>query len=285
MPRTADELVAGHYFLGVAGLALIRYVLTEPDSVTERVDDVTRIVETMEEFPNDLVVPMVRHDVEEGYTKWSESYDGPNPAITSEELLVHPILESLPVGDALDAACGTGRHAAKLRELGHRVIGVDGTRAMLEKAMAKVPEDDFRDGRLEAVPVDDDSVDLITCSLELTHVPDLGPVIREFARVLRPGGTIVLADIHPVNTLLGGGLAGWPSGDITKGVPYVVNLTHQISDYVAAFNAAGLTIVDCIESFFGDAQIEGIPSYVAVPDATRQAYAGIPFLLVWRLRL
>src|SRR3954447_13579267 len=192
MPRDADTVIAGHHFLGVEGLALIRFGLLDPAAVIPRVEEVIRIVETMDEFPNTLVVPMVRHEVEEGYTKWSRSYDGPNPAIEGEEVIVHPILESLATGDALDAACGTGRHAAKLHALGHRVIGVDTTRAMLDVAKAKVPDGDFREGRLEALPVDDASVDVITCSLALTHVPSLAPVMREFARVLRPGGTIVL---------------------------------------------------------------------------------------------
>ena len=283
MPRDADAVIAGHYFLGVEGLAVIRYHLLDPESVAPRVEEMTRIVETMDQFPNTIVVPMVRHDVDEGYTKWSESYDGPNPAIEAEELIVHPILESLAGGAALDAACGTGRHAAKLDELGHRVIGVDATRAMLDVATAKLPGGDFREGRLEALPVDDNSVDVITCSLALTHVPSLGPVMREFARVLRPAGTIVLSDMHPVNTMLGGAIAGFPGADLTDGVPYVVNLTHQISDYIAAFNAANLTIVDCIEPVFGDAQVENVPSFAAIPEASRQAFAGLPFLLVWRL--
>ena len=85
----------------------------------------------MDEFPNSLTIPMREHDVEEGYTAWAASYDGPNPAIEGEQPIVHGMLEALEPGVALDAACGTGRHAAKLAELGHRVIGVDATEAML----------------------------------------------------------------------------------------------------------------------------------------------------------
>src|SRR5258708_22181637 len=99
---------------------------------------------------------------------------------------------------------------------------------MLAVARAKLPDADLRHGRLEALPVDDASVDVLTCALALTHVPDLAPVMREFARVLRPGGTAVLSDIHPFNTIVGGSIAGF-SGDVTKGIPYVVNLTHKFS--------------------------------------------------------
>ena len=83
------------------------------------------------------------------------------------------------------------------------MIGVDTTEAMLTVAREKVPAADFRSGRLEQLPVEDESVDLITCALALTHVERLGPVMREFVRVLRPGGQAILTDIHPVATMTG----------------------------------------------------------------------------------
>jgi len=146
----------------VEGLALIRNALRYPDSCLPRVDEARDIAAKFDEFPNSLAIPMIEHDVEEGYTKWSQIYDGPNPAIEGEEPVVHSILAELPVGDALDAACGTGRHAAHLATLGHRVIGVDGTDAMLAVALQKLPDVDLRNGRLEDLPVDDACVDLVT---------------------------------------------------------------------------------------------------------------------------
>lgn len=214
---------------------------------------------------------------------WAPRYDRPNPAIEGEQPVVHAMLADLPAGIALDAACGTGRHAAKLAELGHQVIGVDTTEAMLDIARAKVPDAEFRRGSLEDLPVDDDSVDLITCALALTHVPDLGPVLREFRRVLRPGGIAVLSDMHPFNTMLSGRLAAFPEDDITKGIPYVVNRTHPVSDYIAAFQAAQLSIVECVEPTFGDVQLGALPSFAFYPEASRHAFEGLPYLLIWRL--
>ncbi len=180
MART-DTVLAGHYFLGVEGLALARYCLRDSAAIAPRVDEVLHIAATIDEFPNSLTIPMVEHDIEEGYTVWAGSYDGPNPAIEGEQPLVHAMLDAIEPGVALDAACGTGRHASKLADLGHRVIGVDATEAMLAIARGKVPGADFRRGRLEDLPVDDAVVDVVTCSLALTHVPDLAPVMREFA--------------------------------------------------------------------------------------------------------
>ncbi|HEY5173859.1 MAG TPA: methyltransferase domain-containing protein, partial [Acidimicrobiia bacterium] len=167
-------------------------------------------------------------------------------------------------------------------ERGHRVIGVDATDAMLAIAREKVPAADFRSGRLEALPVADESVDLVVCTLALTHVEDLEPVMREFVRVLRPGGQAILTDMHPLATMTGS-IAGFPGDDLTRGIPYVLNRTHHVSDYVRAFLDAGLSIMECMEPRVTDAVLESFPSYALLPSATRQAFFDTPYLLVWRL--
>jgi ubiquinone/menaquinone biosynthesis C-methylase UbiE len=275
-------LYAREYFLAVQGLAMVRSCLTAPSTIRPRVDDIRSILDTFEDFPNSLAIPMREHEVEVGYTEWAPRYDSPNPAIQSEEPIVHAIFAELPVGVALDAACGTGRHAAHLAALGHDVIGVDTTEAMLAVARVKVPSADMRRGRLEDLPLDDASVDLVVCALALTHVPDLEPVVRELGRVVRPGGRVVLSDIHPFMAMTGG-IAGFPGEDLTKGIPFVRNLTHQVSEYVGAFNAAGLVVRDCVEPLVGESRLDTFPSNAFFPDATRQAFLGVPYLLIWQL--
>jgi ubiquinone/menaquinone biosynthesis C-methylase UbiE len=281
MPRR-DTLLAAQYFVAVAGMAAMRSCLTRPDAVRPLLDDVRRVVEHLDEFPNDLEIPVVEHDVAEGYTAWAPVYDGPNPAVEAETPVVREILSRAPRGDALDAACGTGRHAAHLRELGYDVVGVDATEAMLDVARAKVPDATFHLGALEDLPVDDSSVDVVTCSLALTHVEDVAPVLAEFARVLRPGGWAVLADVHPLTTTFGGA-AVFPSGEEGLVLPYVPNLVHHASEYVTAARAAGLEVAECHEPPVSEAAIVSNPAYAVLPDAVRAAFEGLPFLLVWRL--
>jgi SAM-dependent methyltransferase len=64
---------------------------------------------------------------------------------------------------------------------------------MLARARTRVPQADFRPGDLQDLPLADDSADIIVCGLALNHVPALQPVMAEFARVLRPGGHLVIS--------------------------------------------------------------------------------------------
>ncbi len=283
MPDETEILRAGEYFIAIQGFAMIRNVITDTAKARKRMNDVRRIIDRFDEFPQSLEMPVNEYDVESGYTRWAPRYDGPNPAIEREEPIVHAWLTELPVGVALDAACGTGRHAAHLASLGHTVIGVDATEAMLAIARAKVPGGDFRIGQLEALPMDDATVDLITCTLALTHVELLEPVMREFARVLRPGGRVILSDIHPFMAMTSS-VAAFPTEDGGPGVPFVLNHTHQVSEYIQAFLTTGLVVTACVEPPVTEAMLPSYPPYRAYPDATREAYLDLPYLLIWQLQ-
>ncbi len=81
-----------------------------------------------------------------------------------------------------------------------RVLGVDMTDEMLALARANAARRgatnvEFRHGRLEALPVEDGTVDLVISNCVLNLVPDKAAAFREIARVLAPGGTISVSDL------------------------------------------------------------------------------------------
>lgn len=282
MTKETINLKVGDYYMAVQGLAMMRHIITDPRRGLERGADMRRVIERYEKFPQSLDLPVTEHDVESGYTKWAANYDAPgNMAIEREEPVVHGLIEQLPVGAALDAACGTGRHASWLAARGHSVIGVDATEAMLAVAREKVPAADFRTGALEALPLESDSVDLVTCALALTHVDDLRSVFREFGRVLRGGGKAIVSDIHPFAAMTSL-VAAFPTEDGGLGIPYVQNRVHHHGEYVGAFHAAGLRVEECIEVFVTEDMLPRFPTYADHPDGTRDALLGMPWLLIWQ---
>jgi len=139
--------------LGIEGLALLRGMTDGDDkSVDKRIDEVQWLADP-ENADLDERIPMRELDVEGLYRAWAETYDDASrPIRPIEEPVVWSLLEQEEPGRALDAACGTGRHARKLVELGHQVTGVDLSPEMLAKAEQLEPGVDWRAGDLTALP-------------------------------------------------------------------------------------------------------------------------------------
>ena len=99
-----------------------------------------------------------------------------------------------------DLGCGTGQVSAALAPFVERVIAVDASAAMLQAAKKRLhgfDNIDLRRGDLEALPVDDARLDAATLMLVLHHVPEPEKAIAEVARVLKPGGRLLLVDMQP----------------------------------------------------------------------------------------
>jgi ubiquinone/menaquinone biosynthesis C-methylase UbiE len=99
-----------------------------------------------------------------------------------------------------DLGCGTGQVSAALAPFVRRVVAVDGSAAMLQAAKRRLQgldNIDLRRGELEALPIDDGQLDGATVMLVLHHIPEPPRVMAEIARVLKPGGRIVLVDMLP----------------------------------------------------------------------------------------
>jgi SAM-dependent methyltransferase len=280
MGQEPSSFTSGEFFVALNGFAAMRRLLTDPDAARPRLAAIADVVAHADSALNSIEFSVVEHAVPSGYTLWAPSYDAPNPAIRMEEPIVHGIIERLPVGSALDAACGTGRHALHLHARGWDVTGVDATPAMLDQARAKAPAVRFQCGDLLALPLPDAAVDLAVCSLALTHVAQLEVAVVQLARVVRPGGTVILSDIHPTATLIGGSAAF----DHDGGFAHVRNLHHPLSSYLRAARTAGLAVIDCVEVESDEQLISSHPAYGFHPDAVRQAFADIPFVVIWELR-
>ena len=212
--------------------------------------------------------------LDDGYSSWSATYDDPNPLIVAEERALLPILDRVAPGVAVDAATGTGR-VAHLRGRGHRVLACDRSEQMLRGASTRLGDASVVQADLIDLPIRDGSVDLLTCSLALTHVERLPAAFESFGRVMRPGGLAVISDIHPF-AVATGAQAFFRREDGSRAV--VRNEQHWVSDYVAAATSAGFAIEGCEEVFIDDALLAEF-----APDAYAEAaLLDLPFGLIWR---
>lgn len=158
-------------------------------------------------------------------------------------------LASIRPGDTVvDLGSGAGIDcflaSKKVGESGH-VIGVDMTPDMLAKARANAERGgytnvEFREGTIEALPLEDNSVDVIISNCVVNLSPDKPAVFREAMRVLKPGGRVFISDLM-----------------LLKPLPWIARRSVSLyvgcvagallkSDYLAAMQGAGLTEVQVL---------------------------------------
>lgn len=158
-------------------------------------------------------------------------------------------------GGCLEIGCGTGVHAARVRELGWTPVGIDVSAGMLRHAEGRLPTACADAARL---PIRDGSVPAVIAVMVHTDMPEYPAVVREVTRVLRPGGVFTHIGVHPCFC---GGFAdrgepdavvirpGYLTGHWTKrswtgqGLRDKVGATHlPLPDLLHAFLDAGLAI-------------------------------------------
>lgn len=298
------------YLLGLQGTALLRAFAGEYDRefTNARLTEIQALLNSADELGNGGWA--TRMTTVDGYEGWAPHYDAPgNAMVEREEPIVRAILDRLSHGAArvvLDAACGTGRHTAYLASLGHKVIGIDSSPAMLAQARSKVPAGEFYEADLHSLPLPDDHVEVVVCALALTHLPGLSPVLAEFVRVLRPGGHLVISDVrgfvpggrrYPVVMTRPDGKTG-----------YIPCWIHSTSDYLKAALPLGLRVRECEEPSSPDplvdetgtppGDVEPIARHIAsdsppdiwnlhpwAPAATNASYRDKPHFIVWHFEL
>src|SRR5262245_6753462 len=111
-----------------------------------------------------------------------------------------------PGMQVVDVACGTGPVARACLDVlrgDGRVIGVEPSAGRLAVAQRRVRCAEFRAGHAEALPVEDASADFVAMGYALRHVAELERAFREFRRVLRPGGRLLVLEVSRPSTRLG----------------------------------------------------------------------------------
>jgi arsenite methyltransferase len=169
-------------------------------------------------------------------------------------------LASLQPGQTvLDLGSGAGLDcffaAQKVGATGH-VIGVDMTPEMIERATSSakrlaVTNVEFRQGYLEELPVDSNSVDVIISNCVINLSPDKSKVFAEAFRVLNPGGKLAVSDIvtdGPLPEAVKQSLSAW-AGCVAGAV--------EAQDYIGMMEAVGFTDVSVKPVFFDKETVDG----------------------------
>ena len=193
-------------------------------------------------------------------------------------------------GGALDVGCGEGRFCRMLEAHGIPATGIDPTWRLIEAARARDPSGRYCLAKAEGLPFADGQFDLVASYVTLTDIADFGAAIREMARVLAPGGTLLVANLSSMNTANAEG--SWFKNEAGEPIHWpidryhdesalrsewqgisVINWHRPLSAYLSAFLEAGLRLV-----FFDEPRPQG-----GDPDRCGR-YRRVPWFVVmeWR---
>jgi SAM-dependent methyltransferase len=131
---------------------------------------------------------------------------------------------------ALDVGCGEGRFCRMLRTEGVETVGIDPTQALLDEARRRDGQGDYRLGRAEALDFPDNSFDLVVSCLTLLDIPDAIAAIAEMARVLQPGGSLLIANLNSFFTA--GPPDGWSTEADGSSRFFIDNYMEERTDWV-----------------------------------------------------
>ncbi|MBS1600561.1 MAG: class I SAM-dependent methyltransferase [Bacteroidetes bacterium] len=202
-------------------------------------------------------------NVRESYNEWSLQYDtNLNKTRDLESIAIKEVLRDINFDSCLEIGCGTGKNTIWLITKAKHLTGVDLSDGMLAVAREKIKSSiaEFIQADITQLwKFNSEKYDLITFSLVLEHIEDLGHIFSEASKKLNAGGYLYLGELHPFKQYTGS-KARFDSGE---GVHVVECYTHNISDFVAAAQVNRFSLVR-LNEYFDDKDEQSIPRLLTI---------------------
>jgi len=183
-------------------------------------------------------------DIQEAYNNWSHTYDTDrNLTRDLDQVITKRVLTGLDSPSIVEIGCGTGKNTLWLSQIAGRVHAIDSSKAMIEKAKAKVNSTNvtFTVGDITKTwTCNNASADLITCNLVLEHIQDLSFIFSEASRVLVKGGYFFISELHPFKQYQGI-KANFQNNQETI---EITAFTHHISEFMNVAKAYSFALED-----------------------------------------
>lgn len=202
--------------------------------------------------------------IDVAYNAWAPSYDGQPNRTRDLDAGVARQLSRAACARLVEAGCGTGKNTVHYAALAAQVLALDFSGGMLAIARERISAGhvQFQQADLQQPwPCAPGSADRVAFHLVLEHIADLGQVLGHAATARRPGGQVVICELHPARQYRGSQAHYLDAA----GRPVAVTAhVHHISDYLAAAAQAGLTLVALDEHWHADDARNGLPRLLSL---------------------
>jgi ubiquinone/menaquinone biosynthesis C-methylase UbiE len=191
-------------------------------------------------------------NVQEAYNNWAGQYDTNNNKTRDlEARALRASLAAVSFQHCLEIGCGTGKNTVWLREKASRVTAVDLSEEMLAKARAKISSPNVQFVQADITKpwrFANKTYDLVSFSLVLEHIEDLGAIFEKAANVLQSGGYMYIGELHPFKQYTG----TKARFETESGTQVVTCFNHHVSEFVQEAKKHGFRLTDMNEYFDED---------------------------------
>jgi SAM-dependent methyltransferase len=172
----------------------------------------------------------------------------------------------------LDVGCGQGKDLARYKNLGAMIYGIDTSDFMVKQAKGMLNTAPIELGSIENTQFESNFFDVVTARYSLHYLATFEKAYREIARILKPGGWLVLVVPHPLRDFMLQKKKAWGEKEILEVALYdgevtVQYPTHTFAEYISPDFLAGFQLVHFQEGAQSDEYAEdtaGSPGFLGI---------------------
>ena len=200
--------------------------------------------------------------IEKAYNLWASQYDS-NLNLTRDldKKCTIKTLKNLDFKNVLELGCGTGKNTEWLLNKAERIIGLDFSQEMLNKAKAKIFDKRVLFKKADLTKdweIENNFVDLITASLTLEHIENLDQIFSQANLKLKKNGLFFISELHPFKQYSG----SKAKYETENGIKELEVYIHDISEYIDTAKNNGFKLIE-LKEWFDESSENEIPRLIS----------------------
>ena len=200
--------------------------------------------------------------IEKAYNVWSKQYDtNKNRTRDQDQEVTIQTLDKYNFSKVIELGCGTGKNTLFLLNKADKIIGLDFSEEMLNKAKEKVNDSRATFHKIDLNRkwnVENKFADLITSNLVLEHIKNLDFIFSQAHEKLKPNGIFFICELHPFKQYAG----SKARYEDENGIQVLETYTHHITEFLSTSEKNGFELME-LKEWFDDMEENEIPRLIS----------------------